>query len=164
MKECNWCKEKVKEDAKACPNCGKPIWNEKDKKRVTILGIIVGILFIILFLIVLIILNPASKAKEMCKDAPRVTLEDVYELHAKNVPQAKEKYEGKYFIIEGKLSKVLDNYAKIENKYITANVYFNKDDKEKVNKMKNKEKVTFCGKVDYGLGINIKDAMLIEKK
>ena len=164
MIECNWCKTKVKEGAKVCPNCGKAIWKEKDKKRVKTLGIIVGILFVILFLIVLIILNPKSKAKEMCKEASRVTLEDVYELHAKNVPQAKEKYEGKYFIIEGKLSKVLDNYAKIESKYITADVYFNKKDKEKVNKMKNNEKVIFCGKVDYGLGVNIKDAMLIDKK
>ena len=163
MKKCNWCKSDVEDDAKVCPNCGKYIWKEKEKKRIKALRIIVGILFAILILIVIIILNPSSKAKEICQNAEMVTLEEIYDLHATNVPQAKEKYEGKYFIIKGKLTKVLDNYAKIESNYITADVYFNKEDLEKVIKMNKNDSITFCGKVKYGLSVNIKDAIIKEK-
>ena len=163
MKECNWCKSQVNKDAKVCPNCGKAIWEQKDKKRLKKLGMILAILFSLLLIIIIIIVSGDKNVEEKCKNAEYITLEEVYDLHSKNVPKARELYEDKYFKFKGKVTKILDNYTKIESKYITADVYFGNKYKDRIQNMKQNEEVTYCGKVKYSLSVQIKNAIILDE-
>ena len=104
MKECNWCKSQVNADAKVCPNCGKRIWEKKHKKGIKAVGITFGIIFLLLFVVIIILALNSPSVEDKCQNAEFVNLEEVYNLHSKDVPKAEELYKDKYFKFTGTIS------------------------------------------------------------
>ena len=162
--ECKWCKEEIKDDAKICPKCGKAVWKEKQKKGAKILGIIVGILFVILLLIVIIVATSSPDVESKCENAEFANLEEIYKLHANDVPKAEELYKDKYFKFKGTIDKKYKSHMLVKSDYIAADVYFVSEYKDKAYEHEVKDKITYCGRVTFGLGIDVKDSILIEEK
>lgn len=163
MKECNWCKSQVNEDAKVCPNCGKHIWEKKHQKGIKAVGIILGILVLFLVMIIIILSLDAPDVEEKCQNAEFVNLEEIYELHAKDVPKAEELYKDKYFKFNGTISHKYKTYIQIQSNYVSADTYFLSSYKDKAYSYNVDDKITYCGKVDFGLAIQVKNAMIVEE-
>lgn len=101
-----------------------------------------------------------SILQEQSKTAEVGNLEEIYETHARNIPKYKDEYEGKYFKFTGTVQHISDNYAQIESQYVCADVYFgNKDDLKKISP---DEVITYYGKIDYGLSLQVKDAIIVQ--
>lgn len=163
MRECDWCKSLVDVNAEICPTCGR-IWDKKkikkmNKKILKIFGLCILLIFVVI--IVLVIAEP--KVEDKCKNAEYANLEEIYTLHSKNVPQAEKKYENKYFKFDGKVYKTYNDYVQINSEYVGANVYFDYKYSEKAENYQQGEEISYCGKVKFGLGISVKNAMIIEK-
>ena len=163
MKECNWCKSQVDKDAKICPKCGKRIWEKKHKKAMKVFGIVVGSVFALLFVVIIIAAINTPSVEEKCKNAELVSLEEIYELHAKDVPKAEELYKDKYFKFNGTISHKYKSYIQIQSDYISADTYFSANYKDKVSNYNVNDKITYCGKVNFGMAIQVKNAMIVEE-
>ena len=163
MKECNWCKKEVDEKAKICPYCGKRIWEEKHKKGIKKVGIIFGIIFGLLFIIIIVAALTGKKVEDYCKDAEFANLEEIYNLHATDQPKAESLYKDKYFKFKGKITHKYNKYIQIESNYISADTYFNSSYKDKAYEYDVDSEITYCGKVNFGLAIQVKNAMVIEE-
>mgnify|MGYP004459252463 CR=1 FL=1 len=163
MKQCNWCKSQVDKDAKMCPNCGKAIWEKKHIKGVKKVGIVFGILFLTLFVVIIVLALNTPSAEEYCTSAKFVNLEEVYELHAQNVPKAEELYKDKYFKFTGEAQHIYKSYLQIQSDYISADVYFNSFYQDKSKALNINDKVTYCGKIDFGMSIQVKNSIIVEE-
>ena len=163
MKQCNWCKSQVDKDAKMCPNCGKAIWEKKHIKGIKKVGIIFGILFLTLFVVIIVLALNTPSAEEYCKSAEFVNLEEVYELHAQNVPKAEELYKDKYFKFTGEVQHIYKSYLQIQSDYISADVYFNSSYQDKSKALNVNDKVTYCGKIDFGMSIQVENSIIVEE-
>ena len=120
MKECNWCKSQVNKDAKVCPNCGKPIWEKKHKKAIKTVGIIFGIIFSLLFVIIIILALGSPKVEDKCQNAEFVSLEEIYDLHSKDVPKAEKLYKDKYFKLDENKKTTIEELVERYAKYIIS--------------------------------------------
>ena len=163
MKECNWCKSQVNKDAKVCPNCGKPIWEKKHKKAIKTVGIVFGIIFSLLFVIIIILALGSPKVEDKCQNAEFVSLEEIYDLHSKDVPKAEELYKDKYFKFTGTISHKYKTYTQIQSDYVSADVYFSANYKDKASNYNVNDKIKYCGKVNFGMAIQVKNAMIIDE-
>ena len=163
MKECNWCKSQVDEKTKICPNCGKRIWDKKHKKGIKTVGIVFGIILLLLFVVIIILALNSPNVEEKCKNAEFIALEEIYELHAKNIAKANELYKDKYFKFNGTVGHKYKKYTQIQSDYISSDTYFSAKYKDKINNYKVNDKITYCGKVSFGVAINVKNAMIIEE-
>lgn len=163
MKECNWCKSEVDKDAKICPKCGKRIWDKKHKKGIKAVGVVFGIIFLLLFLVIIILALGSPKVEDKCKDAKLANLEEIYELHAKDVNKAEELYKDKYFKFDGTISHKYKNYIQIQSDYVSSDTYFSANYKEKAFNYNVNDKITYCGKVSFGTAIKVKNAMIVEE-
>lgn len=163
MKECNWCKSQVNQGAKICPNCGKRIWEKKHKKGIKTVGIVLGIIFSLLFVIIIILALGSPKVEDKCQNAEFVSLEEIYDLHSKDVPKAEELYKDKYFKFTGTISHKYKTYTQIQSDYVSADVYFSANYKDKASNYNVNDKITYCGKVNFGMAIQVKNAMIIDE-
>lgn len=163
MKECNWCKSQVNADAKVCPNCGKYIWEKKHKKGIKAVGITLGIIFSLLFVVIIIIALGSPKVEDKCQNAEFVNLEEIYNLHSKDVNKAEELYKDKYFKFNGTISHKYKTYTQIQSDYVSADVYFSANYKEKASNYNVDDKITYCGKINFGMAIQVKNAMIVEE-
>lgn len=163
MKECNWCKSQVNKDAKVCPNCGKQIWEKKHKKGIKAVGVILGILVLFLIMIIIILSVDVPDVEEKCKSTEFANLEEIYELHAKDVPKAEEIYKDKYFKFNGTISHKYKTYIQIQSNYVSTDTYFLSSYKDKAYNYNVDDKITYCGKVDFGLAIQVKNAIIIDE-
>ena len=163
MKECNWCKSEVDEKAKICPNCGKRIWEKKHKSAIKSVGIIFAVLFLLLFVIIIILALGSPKVEDKCKDAEFANLEEIYELHSEDVPAAEELYKDKYFKFKGKISHKYKSYIQIQSEFVSSDTYFSPNYEERAYAYNVDDEITYCGKVDFGLAIKVKNAMVIEE-
>lgn len=163
MKECNWCKSQVDKGAKICPNCGKRIWEQKHKKLGKTVGITFGIIFLLLFVVIIILALNSPKVEDKCKNAELITLEEIYDLHSKDVPKAEELYKDKYFKFNGTISHKYKTYIQIQSDYISADTYFSANYKDKAYDYNVNDKITYCGKVDFGMAIQVKNAMIVDE-
>ena len=163
MKECNWCKSQVNADAKICPNCGKRIWEKKHKKGIKAVGITFGIIFLLLFVVIVILALNSPSVEDKCQDAEFVNLEEVYNLHSKDVPKAEELYKDKYFKFTGTISHKYKTYTQIQSDYVSADVYFSANYRDKASNYNVNDKITYCGKINFGTAIQVKNAMIIDK-
>lgn len=162
-KICPQCKSEIPADAKRCPNCRCTQWSKKDKKRIkSVFKIILG-LFALLFVVIIVLALNTPDVEDKCANAEFVTLEEVYNLHSTDVPKAKEMYEGKYFKFTGTIGKKYEKYIQMSSDYINADVYFNANYKEKANTLNVGDKITYCGKVEYFLGVQVKNAMIVNE-
>ena len=160
--KCNWCKKDIEDGTKVCPNCGKVVWNEKDKKALKLVGKIIGCIFAVLFIVIIIVAIPSEKVEDKCRNASEANLEEIYELHAKDVPKAEELYKDKYFKFTGTIEHKYKTYMQIQSNYVAADVYFAKDYKDMAFNYAVASKVTYCGKVEFGMSIHVKNAMIIK--
>lgn len=161
---CPRCKSEVSPDATRCPNCNVTIWRDKDKKLGKRVLKIFGFIFLALFIILIIVGINTPSSEEKCKDAKVGNLEEIYELKAKDVPKAEELYKDKYFKFTGKISKKYKNYIQIESNYISADVYFAPDYKDKANELNVGDTISYCGKINFGMAIQVKNACIIENE
>ena len=90
-------------------------------------------------------------------------LEEIYHLHAQNVPKAEEIYKNKYFKFTGKITHIYNNYLQIESNYISADVYFDSDYKEKAKNLNVNDTITYSGRVDFGMSIIVRDAIIVKE-
>ena len=163
MKECNWCKSQVNADAKVCPNCGKIILEKKPKKGIKAVGITFGIIFLLLFVVIIILALNSPSVEDKCQNAEFVNLEEVYNLHSKDVPKAEELYKDKYFKFTGTISHKYKTYTQIQSDYVSADVYFSANYKDKASNYNVNDKITYCGKINFGMAIQVKNAMIIDE-
>lgn len=163
MKECNWCKSQVNADAKICPKCGKAIWEKKHKKGIKAVGITFGIIFLVLFIVIIILALNSPSVEEKCQNAEFITLEEIYNLHSKDVPKAEELYKDKYFKFNGTISHKYKTYTQIQSDYISADVYFSTNYEDKASNYNVDDKITYCGKIDFGMAIQVKNTMIIDE-
>ena len=160
--KCNWCKKDIEDGAKVCPNCGKTVWNEKDKKALKLVGKVTCCIFALLFIVIIIVAIPSEKVEDACRNAAEANLEEIYELHAKDVPKAEELYKDKYFKFTGTIEHKYKTYMQIQSNYVAADVYFANDYKDMAFNYAVASKVTYCGKVEFGMSIRVKNAMIIK--
>lgn len=138
-------------------------WEKKHKKGIKAVGITIGIIFLLLFIVIIIIATSSTGVKEKCKNAEFVSLEEIYNLNSKYVPKAEELDKDKYFKFSGTISHKYKSYTQIESDYIKTDVYFSTDYKDKVSSYNADDKITYCGKVDFGMAVQVKNAMIIEE-
>lgn len=162
MKECKYCKSEINEDAKVCPNCRRSQWNQNDKKLLKKVFKTIGLVFLILFIVIIVLAINSPNVEDKCVNAEFVKLEDVYEIHAKDIIKAEEQYKDKYFKFTGTISHKYKNYIQIQSDYISADVYFNTKYKDEAFNYNIGDTITYCGKIDYSMSIQVKNAMIVK--
>lgn len=162
-KICPQCKSKIDKDAKICPNCRCAQWSKKDKKLLKNVLKTFGIIFLVLFVIIIVLAVNSPSVEEECANAKFVNLEEVYDLHAKDVPKAEELYKGKYFKFNGTISHKYKNYMQIQSDYISADVYFNSDYKDNAFSYNVDDNITYCGKINFGLSVQVKNSIILKE-
>lgn len=162
-KICSQCKSEINIDAKICPNCRCAQWSKKDKKLGKTVALIFSMLFITLFVVIIIVAINSPNVEEICANAEFVSLEEVYNLHAKDVPKAEELYNNKYFKFNGTIIHKYKSYIQIQSDYVSADTYFLSDIKEKAYNYNVDDKITYCGKINFGMAIQVKNAIIIEE-
>lgn len=146
MKECNWCKSQVNQDAKICPNCGKRIWEKKHKKGMKATLIFLGIVIVLFILVVVAIANPTTHD---CSDATEITLKEVQEKIQENHQNAEKTYNNNYYILNGKILHIYSKSVEIQDidSGYSISVSFNKEFKDEILNLKVGDTIKYCGKI-----------------
>ena len=146
MKECNWCKSQVNQDAKICPNCGKRIWEKKHKKGMKATLIFLGIVVLLLILVIVAIANPTTHD---CSDATEISLREVHDKIQENHQNAEATYNGNYYILNGQILHVYSNEVQIKDMDSEYSIFvkFNKEFKDDVLNLKVCDTIKYCGNI-----------------
>ena len=89
----------------------------------------------------------------VCSNYQNTTFEEIYEAKNNNELAARENYLNKNFNFSGIIESIEYNeftkegYMQIQNVYVTAIVYFNKQEQSKLKNYKKGSKINFCGTV-----------------
>lgn len=106
-----------------------------------------------------------------CKGLPKAELINIYNEYKADKKTAKEKYHKKAFIFEGKIFDIHkeDGEFQLESDFISPTIYFNKDEKYKLQNFNDGDTIKICGIVKFkktliSVPLHVENATVITNK